>query len=123
MGTWKSFWVDNRNRSTVMNQITSYLNNELKAIHPIYIKIGIGQGDESPITAVILYKDGAETLPTNLPSTLNKNPQWTHKDGSVSEIVEELNNLDDNEAVLAQFALTKTGGDNFTAFLFAPQGA
>lgn len=51
-------------------------------------------------------------------------PAWnSYLSGSVDDILSHLNTVDVNEAVLAQFALTKTGGDNFTAFLFTPQGA
>ena len=122
MNEWKSQWFDGRDRGGVVNRIVSYLNNELKEVHPIYTKIGIGQGDDSPVTAVLLYKD-EKNLPADFPTSVQV-PAWnSYLSGSVDDILSHLNTVDVNEAVLAQFALTKTGGDNFTAFLFTPQGA
>jgi len=121
MSKWESKWFDNWSSATVADQIANFLNNDLKAVHPIYIKVGIGKGDNTPTTAVVIYKN-LPKAPDRLP--LFGGPRWTEFVGSVSEVLNHLNNFDDKVAILSQFAFAKQGSpDRFTAFLLSPQGA
>lgn len=121
MSQWVAAWFVDWDASSLAGQIAKFMNEKLKGIHPIYIKTGIGKGDDSPNTGVVIYKNETH-LPEHFPPIYDA-PRWTQFTGPVSNLVDNLNNLDASEAVLAQFALTKTHGDSYEGFLFVPEGA
>lgn len=121
MSTWQAAWFNDRDPNTVADQIAKFLNTDLKAVHPIYVKVGVGRGDLSPTTAVVIYKN--ETKPPTYLSIYGA-PRWTEFVGSVDEVLRHLNNFNDHTAILSQFAFAKHGNPGtYTVFLFSPQGA